>query len=113
MHSQNLSKYDENDDADSLYGSNVPRPNLKIRIENTTTTAAAANENESDVAMLDEDTVDEITNEKTTKIEVNDVSDISDIDDEYGLEVEAPDNEIEFHVKLDKPPPSLIVRVIF
>jgi hypothetical protein len=75
-------------------------------IENTET---VSNEYQSDVTMLDLDSVDIDSKENNENKPNDDVSDISD--EEYGLEVEvSADNEIEFHVKLDKPPPSLVVN---
>jgi len=100
MHCLNLSKYGQKDDF------NLPRQNLKIVIENTET---VSNEYQSDVTMLDLDSVDIDSKENNENKPNDDVSDISD--EEYGLEVEvSTDNEIEFHVKLDKPPPSLVVN---
>lgn len=103
MHSSNLSKYGQTDD------SNLPRQNLKIVIKNNET---VSNEYQSDVTMLDLDSVNIVSKENNETKPNDDVSDISD--EEYGLEVEVPaDNEIEFHVKLDKPPPSLVKEKIY
>ncbi len=106
MHSLNISKYGQKEE--SLFDSSLPRQNLKIVIENDTTSNS---DDQTDVPMLDIESVD-MNKKITNKNKSEEVSDISD--EEYGLEVEVADNEIEFHVKLDKPPASLVViRFLF
>lgn len=105
MHSLNISKYGQKEE--SLFDSSLPRQNLKIVIENDTTSNS---DDQTDVPMLDIESVD-MNKKITNKNKSEEVSDISD--EEYGLEVEVADNEIEFHVKLDKPPASLVKEKIY
>lgn len=81
MYSSNLTK-EESDEETSTFSSRLATKNLKIIIDNP-----------------------EVTMNEVSPDEQDNISDVSEED--CGLEVEVNENEIEFHVNLDKVPVSL------